>query len=240
MSTTSTNYLVETAEDYETPFSGSNMDNPIRPKAAAALDRAWKNRDFEIDKYWSRATYFWAFIAATFAGYIAIKASTSTDIDKKHLGFTVNCLGIIFSWAWMLVNKASKAWQENWEKHIDMLEDDFTGPIYKTVRVSESYSVSKINIHVSVFVVTIWLLLAGQEIFSELSIKNSHADFLIILPLVATAICIGSFYTHAKSGKGSEFQFERRAALYKESPKQASNSQEVEVKESENDGANGK
>lgn len=63
-----------------------------------------------------------------------------------------------FSLSWILVNKGSKKWQENWEAHIDMLEDKITGPIYKIVLDKEkyNYSVSKINLNVSRFVLFIW------------------------------------------------------------------------------------
>ncbi|MGH8568044.1 MAG: hypothetical protein ACREXU_08475, partial [Gammaproteobacteria bacterium] len=31
------------------------------------------------------------------------------------------------------VNRGSKFWQENWENHVDLLEDQIMGPLYKTV-----------------------------------------------------------------------------------------------------------
>lgn len=55
-------------------------------------------------------------------------------------------LGLIFSVAWTLAISGSKHWQENWEKHIDILEDYITGPLYKTIYYSKLfYSVSKVN-----------------------------------------------------------------------------------------------
>ncbi|QNR65148.1 hypothetical protein IAQ67_14620 [Paenibacillus peoriae] len=41
-------------------------------KQKKALEMALDIRKFEIDLYWKRATYFWAFIAATFAGYFLL------------------------------------------------------------------------------------------------------------------------------------------------------------------------
>ena len=117
-------------DEYYSPFEENNADG--KKKRIAALERAWQNRDFEIDKYWSRAAYFWAFIASAFAGYIS---TANSDNLKKfpELPFIIICLGLVFSVAWLLVNIGSKKWQENWEKHIDMLEDEVTGPLYKTV-----------------------------------------------------------------------------------------------------------
>lgn len=46
---------------------------------ASALDRALDSRKFEIELYWKRATYFWAFLAVTLAGY-------SANIDDRAKG----------------------------------------------------------------------------------------------------------------------------------------------------------
>ena len=39
-------------------------------------------RKFEIDLYWKRAAYFWAFIAATFAGYFALLGSNVGNVQE--------------------------------------------------------------------------------------------------------------------------------------------------------------
>ena len=85
--------------------------------------------------------------------------------------------------AWYLVNRGSKYWQENWENHVDMLENDHVGPLYKTIlhrpeqgNIFEKHilgpqaiSVSKVNLIVSIFTLCIWVvllvhsLLAGQH-----------------------------------------------------------------------------
>ena len=56
--------------------SGKDITNT---KIFYALERAWKNRDFEIEHYWKRATYFWTFTAATFLGYFTVL----TKVDNK-------------------------------------------------------------------------------------------------------------------------------------------------------------
>ena len=139
-------------------------------KANAALEHALDIRKFEIGLYWQRATYFWALIAAAFAGFFAILGADHLD-NKEVLAFVISCVGIVFTWAWFQVNRGSKYWQENWENHVDMLEDSITGPLYKTVMhrpkdatLLEKYvtgpkaiSVSKINQLVSLFTLIIWL-----------------------------------------------------------------------------------
>lgn len=110
-------------EDYLRDFSGK-----IRGKA---LEQALDIRKFEIELYWKRATYFWTFIAASLAGFGAIQISTAPS--KADLSVILSCLGIVFSIGWLCVNRGSKHWQENWENHVDMLEDEKVGPLYKVV-----------------------------------------------------------------------------------------------------------
>ncbi|MEP1094042.1 MAG: hypothetical protein ABJG78_02970 [Cyclobacteriaceae bacterium] len=164
-----------------------------------ALDRAWQNRDFEINKYWQRAAYFWGFIVLLFGAYIAI---ARTAVEKKEstnveLELYVVLLGIIFSLAWYLVNLGSKRWQENWEGHIDELENTITGPIYKSIyKTGTFYSVSKINGILSFAVLLSWLGLFFR-FFNSYHIKYSLLDFemafskVIGIPIiVAIWICI--------------------------------------------------
>jgi hypothetical protein len=145
---------------------------PEKAKARKALDLALDIRKFEIGLYWQRAAYFWALIAAAFAGYFALLSADHLD-DKRYLAYVVSCIGLIFTWAWFLVNRGSKFWQENWENHVDMLEDGIVGPLYKTVlrgpeEVSlmgpKALSVSRINQWVSLFTICIWLALLQNSL----------------------------------------------------------------------------
>lgn len=103
----------------------------IDSKHVEAYKMAIDTRKFEIELYWKRATYFWAFIAVTFAGYgLVYRLPTA---DRGFLDFFLACFGFILSFSWFFANRGSKQWQENWEHHVDHLEDKVTGPLYKTV-----------------------------------------------------------------------------------------------------------
>jgi hypothetical protein len=163
------------AHEYEQSFSGETLDD--KSKARKALDLALDIRKFEIGLYWQRAAYFWALIAAAFAGYFAILGSDKLD-DKNYLAYIVSCIGIAFTWAWYVVNRGSKYWQENWENHVDMLEDEIVGPLYKTILHRPSnrpfmekhilgpraISVSKVNLLVSIFTLFIWMALIAHSL----------------------------------------------------------------------------
>lgn len=101
-----------------------------KSKKEKVFERAHDIRKFEIELYWKRTTYFWAFIAVSFSGYFAILTSRNIHFQEQYL-FLIESIGFIFSLGWFFVNKGSKHWQLNWEKLIDSLEDDITGPLMK-------------------------------------------------------------------------------------------------------------
>lgn len=164
------------------PRSKDDIEDDIKVKddikeadtrAGRALAYALDIRKFEIELYWKRATYFWAFIAAAFAGY-ALTYKTANN--EPWLSMLFSALGLVFSFSWYLVNRGSKFWQSNWERHVDLLEDMTLGPLYKVVAVTEDnsggslltspgqFSVSKVNQILSVFVSAVWLLLFVRSI----------------------------------------------------------------------------
>jgi hypothetical protein len=166
-----TDTMSRAEENYKNSFGlGTPRD---KEKTKEALHLALDIRKFEIGLYWQRAAYFWTLIAVAFAGYFAILSAEKLP-DREYLAYIVSCIGFTFTWAWYLVNRGSKYWQENWENHVDMLEDEVVGPLYKTLlhrptkkrsffekRVlgPEAISVSKVNLMVSLFTLSIWLVL---------------------------------------------------------------------------------
>ncbi len=151
-----------------------------------AFEKAHEIRKFEIELYWKRTTYFWTLIAALFAGYFLISTKTNDDLHGKDLFLMIiSCTGVVFSYAWLLANKGSKFWQENWEYHLDILEDKITGPLYKKVlykknatqrkKISnlitrpQSVSVSKINQVITCFTFLIWVFILNLSSINSLS-----------------------------------------------------------------------
>jgi hypothetical protein len=183
-----------TEDQYREKFGvGSDKEEKKDRKVEKALKYALDIRKFEIDLYWKRAAYFWALIAAAFAGYFAILSSKELRCDKYYLAYIVSCIGLIFTWAWFLVNRGSKYWQENWENHVDMLEDEVTGPLYKTILhrphekdTFEKYitgpsavSVSKINQWVSLFTLCIWFVLILYTLPKQTTRHTSTKYFIV-------------------------------------------------------------
>jgi hypothetical protein len=179
-------------------------------KQERALGYALEIRKFEIELYWKRAGYFWTFIAAALAGFMIIQKDTA---DKStYLAIILGCLGLVFSFGWFCVNKGSKQWQENWENHVDLLEDGIIGPLYKVVTTRPeidqawwhpkgawlrltiaiagpaAFSVSKINQIVSLFVTALWVVLIIHVLPLD---TNQNIDWKYAVPIVVAVLaCI--------------------------------------------------
>jgi hypothetical protein len=179
-------HTLVTPADYKDKF-GIGAD---KKKMREAYNRAWQNRDFEIDKFWTRSAYFWGIIAAIFAGYFAI--ITSKKAMQTNLDVYLVSLGLLFSVAWLLVIKGSKRWQENWEAHIDQLENEITGPLYKTVyrKGKTFYSVSKINEMLAWIVIIAWIVLYVPYLAKIIDIIKINSDAERILSIIISFVGI--------------------------------------------------
>jgi hypothetical protein len=186
-----------------------------------ALRHALDIRKFEIELYWKRATYFWAFIAATFAGFFALH--TRNPVPPYLSTLLIAQVGLVFSAAWHCVNRGSKFWQSNWERHVDALEDEITGPLYKTTLPTDQfpfvsltgafpYSVSRINQLLSLFVVTIWLLLTGYTLvlarFEGLELLIARASIVVSVLFIILLLTVGQ-----TSDQPGRVDFETRPLL---------------------------
>ena len=186
-------------EEYKNSFS-----DEVREKA---LNVALDIRKFEIELYWKRATYFWTFIAAALAAFGAIQASSVAT--KTDLSVILSCLGVVFSFGWLAVNRGSKHWQENWENHVDMLEDKEIGPLYKVIITRSppsgtgewlthsitgpsQISASKVNQIISLYVSVLWIGLLFYSLPKFNLDAPIHAGYLTIVVLTFLT-CLGFF-----------------------------------------------
>jgi uncharacterized membrane protein (DUF485 family) len=186
------NQTLSSAEYHDLLVNGSKIVAGFAEsgKAEKALNIALDSRKFEIELYWKRATYFWTLLAAAFVGFYATRS------DNGLLPVAFAGIGLLLSWAWFLVSKGSKYWQENWEKHVDLLEDRIIGPLHKIllrndpefnetigsvfrspnrfgslVTQSDAFSVSKINQWVSLYITIVWVVVFASAILRTLNIS---------------------------------------------------------------------
>ncbi|MBR5033486.1 MAG: hypothetical protein IKX70_07450 [Treponema sp.] len=197
------------------PDDDRNENEKIR---YTALKEAQEIRKFEIDLYWRRTGFFWAFITII---YTALFAVLCKYVENKAYNFlvpiitTLSGLGFFFSVAWHMVNKGSKFWQKNWEEHVSLLEKTEIGPLYDVYlnpqktgsRLNPTkefdFSVTKINMWASFTILIcsfgacvgtiLWLILGKQE-----------KPILVLLPVAV--ICIFTLFLIFFSNGNSDIE----------------------------------
>ncbi|MGH9521832.1 MAG: hypothetical protein ACRD3E_04800, partial [Terriglobales bacterium] len=185
-----------------------------------ALDTALDIRKFEIENYWKRASYFWTLIAATFIAFGAAQ-QLKDPISQCDLSVVCASLGIVFSVAWFCLNRGSKYWQMNWEKHVDMLEECYIGPLYKVnwmagesapletnslkslILEYERYSPTRINQIVSAYVAVVWTALLVYVLQRGWS---GHFPGLYIALIASTVIYSVLIIFSARSGRSKQLR----------------------------------
>ena len=126
-----------------------------------------QERKLEIDMYWKRTTFFWTLTAAAITGFFAV---INSSLGFGPPAVAVASLGLTFSFGWFLAARGSKYWQENWERAVDLIEDEVAGPVHKVFANPEDYrfmrlngpypfSVTKVNQLLGLFVTLSWVLL---------------------------------------------------------------------------------
>ncbi|WP_166507168.1 hypothetical protein [Frigidibacter mobilis] len=117
-----------------------------KAKLAEAYNKAHDIRKFEIEMYWTRSTYLWTIQAAALAGFALVgseislgdlsfirgSATYSETLFKCTVIFSICAFGLFSSYIWILLLLGAKHWQNNWERHVDALEDHVSGALYKT------------------------------------------------------------------------------------------------------------
>jgi Flp pilus assembly protein TadB len=198
--------MIRNYRDYQRAFEVNRSGSS---KLLAAFAQVSDIRKFEIELYWKRAGYFWALIAVTFAGYFAM---VSIEVAGEPVQFLLSgvaaATGLVFTFAWYLANRGSKFWQENWENHLDLLEDGVTGPLYKTIlerpELEDAYekfvtgplplSVSRVNQRISIYVVFVWLFLAAFSVCMTVTSSVDNVEKVLVashavVMLMAIAVC---------------------------------------------------
>jgi len=186
-----------------------------RKRKLEVFNLAWETKNFEIELYWKRAGYFWAFQAILLAGLFAVTSVEILD-EKKYYSHYVICLGFITALGWFLINKGSKTWQRHWEKVIDVLEDYVIGKLYKTNTSIKTFSVSKINELISQFFMLLWLFLLIKSNFIDNTLMHYDKNILCIeWKLIITNLIVIYIVYQMYFGKGRGRFGERTIQFYR-------------------------
>lgn len=146
-----------------------DISSPSLDAQKAALARAHELRKFEIENYWKRATYFWAFQLAAFTLLGLLWKETVGPPPNLHENALMipSGLGAITGLVGWMTARGSKFWQENWECHVDMLETSLEGRLTQVVfiRGGSKFSVSRVNEKLLFVITAGWFLLFAALVF---------------------------------------------------------------------------
>lgn len=161
-----------------------------------ALTRAHDLRRFEIENYWKRATYFWAFqlVAFTLLGLIWKEVGKQDGLDRLALLVPAG-LGAVSAQVGWLTAKGSKFWQENWEAHVDMLEHEVEGRMTQVVlsKSGAQFSVSSANQNFMLLLMLGWVVTFLIIVFPQASdwLKGHENGFALAALIACMCFLVG-------------------------------------------------
>lgn len=145
-------------EDYAEALGLPKRPGARKEALIRALDRAHDLRKFEIENYWKRATYFWLFQAAAWTTFGVMAKDGGFDRVELLLpcGLGAATAAVAFKTA-----QGSKFWQENWEAHVDELEETIEGRLTQVILMKSPLraSVSRVNERLLHLLLVTWLAL---------------------------------------------------------------------------------
>jgi len=189
-------------------ISEEKIDEINYKKIETAFNLAQDVRKFEIELFWKRGAYFWAFILAGYTAYFVtfdkflengeLTLCTVMNFSpfSKIVLLILMCMNFIFCYSWVLINKGSKFWQKNWECHIDELENIFSGKLYKTILNTNSTQFDKNPLHKSAYDYSVTKITTVTSIILMIfSAILSVFHFLIIFAgIFKIAICLNYIF----------------------------------------------
>lgn len=136
-------------------------------KIREACNLAHRIREFEINLYWTRTTYIWATQAAligisllfrTFGDttvvfdFPEIRISTAPSFSSLIAILLLSTLALIVAALWSLLLDGAKFWQNNWERHVDILGEELNENLYQVYPIigedaKPPYSVTRLQTH---------------------------------------------------------------------------------------------
>ncbi|MBL5903080.1 hypothetical protein [Serratia fonticola] len=146
-----------------------------------AYTKAHDIRKFEIELYWKRSAYFITFLSilTTICGVVTatyLKGDIKDNNNLLIILYVIGILGVLMSLQFLVACQAGKFLQENWERHIDLLEPIFSGNLYKMNLISKPkrQSLSAAN---EIVGLTLFLVFTCFIIYSVVYISSQYATF---------------------------------------------------------------
>lgn len=113
-------------------------------------ERLYRCRDLEISNLWQRSIFLSVFMVLCFTayGYLIAKILDFIKTDQEYGIMYLNCAAValasiscIFSYLWICMAKASKAWYEVYEKSVTEFEKEY----YVELGIPYKYTMGKMS-----------------------------------------------------------------------------------------------
>jgi hypothetical protein len=159
-------------------------------------------RKFEIELYWKRATYFWAFQLVAFTALgLLFKDGKLSDLRLLVIPASI---GVITAFAGHLTARGSKFWQENWENHVDLLEGEVNLRLTQVIVCSKSepqFSVTRLNESLLLLITWGWslVLVLGAIPNAAVAVISFPAFWRGVVLLVAVGSACGWMWRSNRS-----------------------------------------
>lgn len=220
--------FINSRNEYLKLFKDSHPKDPEKTSIQEkALDEAIKIRHQEGDRYWTRATFFWALTTVMFTGYFILERLSVLAPDKKfpEESFVfISCIGFLLSFGGYLANRGARFWLSNYECQVHLLEDEIIGSLFKTFSneiinnkgkethcshllkigtplASYPFSVTKIHLILNLFLTTTWLILVIKSLIDAKVGFGSDYEFTSTSAIVLSTIFF--FFILLYSGRSS-------------------------------------
>ena len=179
-------------------------------------------RDFELTHLWQRSILLTALIVvicSSYVGFVSKAFDTEKSIDPlvfNEIACFITLVGLLFSLAWIMMGKGSKAWFEIQEKRIRLLEDKLFDDTFDGFKMDDDcslkeidacilstkagkYSPSRLNIFIGIALSILWTILFVAHfvmlskdlggVFCCCHCWIAMGLFLVFLLIVVTASC---------------------------------------------------
>lgn len=156
-------------------------ERPRKEYIKAALNQAHQAWKIEIRLYWQRSLFIWGFILTYLGGLFLLKKIEYPDFNDLIAIMLLSFLGLFTSLAWPMLEVASRSWQQNWEYHIQFLENEITGKLYKTTlgRKNRFYSISNIHRSIILAIMLFWTVITAITVYDIIYEINNNQEMVM-------------------------------------------------------------
>jgi len=139
-----------------------------------------------------------------------------TALATRQFEIVLSGFGMVCSLGWTLANRGSKYWQEQWESKIEDAEKKIAGPWFRREEPRQDnkgwwlsgrqYSVSKIAIAVSDYVLLVWVAVFLRKVWFTLDgsavrdFRTLAVIFICLVPVFYLGLIAGFGRSSPRSG----------------------------------------